>query len=143
MKDPKRLSLRDNHICSYNSTNCKLRINKQLINFLWNNVNHSGSIYNLMQRYKVCIFKKFWKALYISILLTYFRKIELRNKQLIKLFHNNVKNLSSILNCCNVKSVSSKKDANALSLRDIHIDSFFTNTRKSFLRINMQLINLD
>ena len=51
--------------------------------------------------------------------------------------------LSSILNCCNVKSVSSKKDPNDLSLRDIHIDSFFTTTRKCFLRINMQLINLD
>ena len=39
--------------------------------------------------------------------------------------------------------VSSKKDPNALSLRDIQIDSFFTTTRKCFLQINLQLINLD
>ena len=37
MKDPKRLSLRDNHI-SYNSTKCYMRINKQLINLVYNDM---------------------------------------------------------------------------------------------------------
>ena len=55
-----------------------------------------------------------------------------------------MENLSSVLSCYNnVKSVSSKKDPNALSLQDINIDSFFTTTRKCFQRINMQLITLD
>ena len=67
-----------------------------------------------------------------------------RNKELIKLVHNNVQNLSSVLSCCNsVKSMFSKKDAKALSLRDNHIDSFITTTRKCLLRINKQLIKLD
>ena len=39
------------------------RIRNQLINLRYNDVNHSGLIYNLMQGYKVCIFKKFRKAL--------------------------------------------------------------------------------
>ena len=37
MKDPKRLSLRDNHI-SYNFTKCYMRINKQLVNLVYNDM---------------------------------------------------------------------------------------------------------
>ena len=65
VKDPKRLSLRDNHIW-YIFLQLQRMLsadNKQHINHLYNDVNHSGFIYNLMQSNKVCIFKKFRKAL--------------------------------------------------------------------------------
>ena len=66
------------------------------------------------------------------------------NKQLINLVYNDVKNLLYSLICFNgVQSVFWNIDRKALSVWDNHIDSFFTTTRKCFLRINKQLINLD
>ena len=65
------------------------------------------------------------------------------NKQLINRVYNDTKNLTYSLLCFNgVKSVFWNIDRKALSLWDNHIDSFFTTTRKCFLRINKQLINL-
>ena len=66
------------------------------------------------------------------------------SKQLIKLVYNDMKNLTCSLiwfNC--VQSVFWNIDRKALSVWGNHIDSFFTTTRKCFLRINKQLINLD
>ena len=66
------------------------------------------------------------------------------NKQLINLVYNDIKNLLYSLICFNgVQSVFWNIDRKAFSVWDNHIDSFFTTTRKRFLRIYMQLINLD
>ena len=42
---------------------CYMRLNKQLITLVYNDVNHLGFIYNLMQWCNMWIFQKFRKAL--------------------------------------------------------------------------------
>ena len=63
------------------------------------------------------------------------------NKQLINLVYNDMKNLTYSLICFNgVQSIFWNIDRKDLSVWDNHIDSFFTTTLKSFLRINKLLI---
>ena len=131
---------------SYNSTKCYIRINKQLINLVYNdmkNLTYSLICFN-------CVQSVFWnidrKALsawddHIDSFFPTTRKCFLRiNKQLINLDYDDLKNLI----CFNgVQSVFWNIDRKALSVWDNHIDSFFTTTRKCLLWINKQLINLD
>ena len=120
----KALSLRDNHIDSYlqlTTPKCYLRISKQLINLVYNDMKILTYILICSNGVQSVFWYKFEK-LYLCEIITFNKfcatphKCYMRiNKQLIKLVYNNVKNFTYISiswNC--VQIVSSKK---ALSVR--------------------------
>ena len=109
------------HILQLTTPKCYLRISKQLINLVYNDM-------KILTYILICsngVQSVFWykiEKLYLCEIITFnkFRAIPnkcrmRRNKQLIKLVYNNVKNFTYILISCNcVQFVSSKK---ALSVR--------------------------
>ena len=82
----------------------------------------------------------------IQFLLTFLTRPDTHlglNKQLINLLYNDVKNLTSILNCyVGPKCVASNNDAKPLSLYDIHFSQIFITRPDTDTELNKQLINL-
>ena len=151
MKDSNRLSLRDNHIwlIFLQLHQMLYAIKQATYKQVYNDVKNLGQILSCCK----CIQCLQWKIqnVYLWEIITFdlfsynSTKCYIRiNKQLINLVYNDMKNLTYSLICFNcVQSVFWNIDRKALSAWDDHIDSFFTTTRKCFLRINKQLINLD
>ena len=137
--------LRDNHICLiFLQLHQMLYAIKQATNKLdYNDVKNLARILSCCK----CIQGLQWKIqnVYLWEIITFLTTPPICymwiNKQLINLVYNDMKNLMYSLICFNgVQSVFWNIDRKDLSVWDSHIDSFFTTTRKSFLRINKQLI---
>ena len=88
--------------------------------------------------------RNIFRSTFYILLITWTTKHLRRNKELIKLVRNNVKTCRPFSAAAIVSRVCFRRNIQKLlSLRDNHIDSFFTPTRINFLWIYKQLINLD
>ena len=109
-----------NLFCS-NSTKCYLRISEQIINLVYNDMKNLTYIFVGSNRVH-SVFDTRSKSFYLCEIIAFNKLCAIphkcrmrRNKQLIKLVYNNMKNFTYILISCNcVQIVSSKK---ALSMR--------------------------